>query len=244
MATTTVLAVTAQALAARIAADAAALLDPDADAFSDFDGDYAAILASVCPTLVSLDGAIENIFRVVDGIAYDADSDDWDAVADAVAGAKEAIRRYGHNLAKAAEHALRGQEEAQQQIAAAVQQAAADTLLSPAPSPVVTTAPSADQTDRDPMSTAYVVGWLQVPEVAYVRRHAKDVTERALAADKRSDQWLYLLELRDTGSHPWKYPDHQEHADAREHVHQLHDMLIYEQMHSVDWHLLAQSLAA
>ncbi|GAA4931980.1 hypothetical protein HD597_012856 [Nonomuraea thailandensis] len=249
MATTTAATATAQALAARIAADTATLrdlLNPDTEAFADFDGDYAAILGEIGPALVNIDDAVANIDRVVEGIADDAHSAHWDKAADAVAGAKEDIRWYGHDLTQAAEHARRGQEETQQQIAAVVQQATADTPLSPAPSPAATADTPVDRTDPapDPMPTAYVVGWLQAPEVAHVRRYATTVAERALAADQPDAQWLYLLELRDIVHHPWKYPDHQEHADAREHVHQLHDTLTYDQLHSLDWHQVAQSLIA
>ncbi|MGP3920558.1 hypothetical protein [Nonomuraea sp. 10N515B] len=95
------------------------------------------------------------------------------------------------------------------------------------------------------MPTAYVIGWLQDPQAHYLRQQALLPAERALAAASRStDQWLYLLELRDTIRHPWKYPDHEAHADAREHVHQLHDALTDEQLDGVDWHLVAQSLIA
>ncbi|MFI7705492.1 hypothetical protein [Nonomuraea sp. NPDC049480] len=95
-----------------------------------------------------------------------------------------------------------------------------------------------------PTPTEYVIHWLQAPEVTYLRDEALTCAERALSADNRNDQWLYLLELRDTIHHPWKYPGHEAHVAAGEHVTQLHDTLTDDQLHSaVDWHAVAKTLA-
>ncbi|MFG1710726.1 hypothetical protein ACFLIM_46945 [Nonomuraea sp. M3C6] len=120
---------TPQALAARLAADAetmAALLDPEAPAFENFDGDYAAVLAELGPAIRTLGRVVEHVFEVVAEIANDADADaeteqDWDKVTEAAGEAKEAVWWHGNELAAAAEHA----QNTQASVIHAVQQATA-----------------------------------------------------------------------------------------------------------------------